>query len=266
MMKSSAMFAAAVLITGLIAGHPFAQPPVSADSFPNTGSTSWHNATFTVATNQAVYYPTDSLAVQYTITNNASATQTYGPFGGNCEYDLIVSLTDGTELYRESTNAVCLKNLTYVSVPAGGSAAHDFAKFGYPPGVDTYVAMVDSVVLTVSAQLRGTVYDSTRAGVNITIKRPSTAVFEARSHINKAGARILSHSAVLLSVPSAQHVTVDAFSPDGRMIAQVSISRRFSAGTHMLPLSYAGPAGVYIVRIKGETFEATLKAMAGASR
>lgn len=259
-MKMSMKSASAILMMVLTAGLLFAQP------FPNTGSISWHNATFTVATSQAVYYPADSLAVEYTVANNSNAMQTYGPFGGDCEYDLIVSLADGTELYRESTNAVCLKNLTYVSVPSGGPVVHDFAKFGYPPGVDTYVAMLDSVVLTVSAQLWGTVYDSTKASVDITIKRPPTAVSTIRSPINKTGACFLSHGTIAVSVPSAQQVTVAAFSPGGRAISQASISRRLSAGTHMLPFPCAQHTGVYFVRIKGEAFETTLKTVDGAGR
>jgi hypothetical protein len=257
-MKSTAKVAAAALLTCVIAGYPFAQ------SFSNTASTSWHAATFTVATDKAVYdYPTDSLAVQYTITNNSNATQTYGPFGGTCEYDLILSLTDGTEIYRVSTYAMCLENLTDVSVPAGGSVVHDFAMIHYPPDVDTYVATLSSVVFTVSAQLRGTVYDSTRASVNITVKRPAKTVFGARVHTFPTNACFLSRGALLVSVPSAQRVAVAAFLPDGRVFPQASISREFAAGTYILPLSCAEHTGVYVVRIRGETFQTTLKAVAG---
>ncbi|HMD67606.1 MAG TPA: hypothetical protein VKF42_01920 [Chitinivibrionales bacterium] len=265
-MKISTKLAVMILVEIACVCPLFAQPPVSADSFPNTGSTSWHAATFTVATDKAVYYPADSLAVQYTITNNANATQTYGPFDGDCEYDLIISLTDGTELYRQSTSAVCLTNLSYVTVAAGNSVFNDFAKFGYPPGVDGYVAALDSIVLTVSAQLWGTAYDSTKASTKITIKRTPTAVSAARPHPGVAGACFLSRGALAVSVPSPQRVTVMAFSADGRVFPQASICQQLPAGTHLLPLSCTGRAGIYIVRILGETFETTLKAVAGSGR
>jgi hypothetical protein len=238
---------------------------VGALSFSNTGSTIWNNATFTVATDKAVYYLTDSLSVRYTVTNNVTdAPQSYGPFGGNCLYDLIISLKGGQEIYRLSTGAVCLKNAVSLTVNPGATIAHDFPKFGYPAGIDAYVAALDSVVLTVSAQLWGTKYDSTKASVDITIKKTPSAVAPSAARNRQAFSCFAAGNGLVAFVPSRQMVTFKAFTPDGRIIPGVSFRQVLSAGSHFIPLKIGN--GVCIVQVKGETFGTMIKMISGIGK
>jgi hypothetical protein len=235
-------------------------------SFSNTGSTIWNGATFTTATDKAVYYLTDSLSVRYTVTNNAAMVDSFGPFGGNCIYDLIIALKGGPELYRQSTGVVCLPDIVYLTVNPGATVAHDFPKFGYPAGIETYVAALDSVVLTVSAQLwgwGGTGYDSTKASADITIKRaPSAVTSPARSR--QAFSCFTAGGSLFAFVPSRQMVTLRAFTTDGRIIPGVSFRQILSAGNHYIPLK--GGNDVCIVQIKGETFGTTTKMISGMGK
>ena len=237
-------------------------------SFSNTGSTIWNNATFTVATDKAVYYLSDSLSVRYTITNNTAAVQTFGIFGGNCEYDLIVALKGGPELYRLSTGAVCLKNAVSLTVNPGATIAHDFPKFGYPAGIDAYVAALDSVVLTVSAQLWGTKYDSTKASVDITIKRTPSAIQPFMRSMTTHGAAFFTSSGLLsVCVPSRQKVSVSAYKTNGRVLPGISFSKNLDAGTNVIPLNQAISAGgVYLIKVEGETFGTMVRMVKGMGR
>ena len=233
-------------------------------SFSNTGSTIWNNAIFTVATDKAVYYLTDSLSVRYTVTNNSAIVQSYGPFGGNCEYDLIITLKGGPEFYRLSTGAACLKNAVSLTVNPGAAVTHDFPKFGYPAGIETYVAALDSVVLTVSAQLWGTAYDSTKASVDITIKRTPSTVISPAIRNRQAFSCFAAGCALVAFVPSRQMVTLKVFTPDGRIIPGVSFRQILSAGSHYIPLKASN--GICIVQVKGETFGTMIKMISGMGR
>jgi hypothetical protein len=194
--------------------------------------------------------------------------QSYGPFGGNCEYDFIISLKGGPELYRQSTNTLCLPNIVSLTVNPGATITHDFPKFGYPAGVETYVAALDSVVLTVSAQLWGTTYDSTKASVDITIKREPLANQPlARSMPTRGTAFFTSSGLLSVSVPSRQKVIVTAFATDGRALPGISFSKYFDAGAHVIPLNQAICAGgVYLIKVKGETFGTMIKMISGIAK
>lgn len=240
---------------------------VSTVAFANAGSVVYHNATFTIATEKSVYYLADSISVHYTVTNNAMALQTYGPFGGNCEYDLIVALKGGPELYRLSTNALCDKVAVSLAVDPGATIANDFPKFVYPSAVDTIVVALDSVVLTVSAQLWGAVYDSTTASVDITVKRAPSAVAPARVGRTPAFSCFVSHGVLCMRVPTAQLVTVRTFTFDGRMVPGASVSRVPGEGSATIPLGEGIRAGgVFIVQVKGETFGENVRVVAGMGR
>jgi hypothetical protein len=237
---------------------------VAAQGMPNAGSISWNGATFTTATDKAVYYPTDSLAVRYTVTNNTAELLSYGTFGGNCIYDLIVSLKGGPELYRRSTNAACDKSAVTVVVNPGATIANDFPKLGYPAGVDAYVAALDSVVLTVSAQFWGTQYDSTKASVDITVKKQPIAAASFTAPGRHAFSCFATGGSIVAFVPSRQMVTVKAFTPDGRTVPGASFGQVLDAGSHRIPLTVG--SGVCIVQVKGETFGSTIKMISGITR
>jgi hypothetical protein len=241
---------------------------VAAQGMPNAGSISWNGATFTTATDKAVYYPTDSLAVRYTVTNNTAELLSYGTFGGNCIYDLIVSLKGGPELYRRSTNAACDKSAVTVVVNPGATIANDFPKLGYPAGVDAYVAALDSVVLTVSAQFWGTKYDSTKASVDITVKKQPLEIQSfARSMATRGSAYFASTGQLSVCVPSRQKVSVSVFTTDGRVLPGISFSKYLGAGTHVIPLNQAiNTGGILIIKVKGETFGSTIKMISGITR
>jgi hypothetical protein len=237
---------------------------VAAQALSNNNSISWNGATFTVATDKAVYYPTDSLSVRYTVTNNTAELLSFGTFGGNCEYDLIVSLKGGPELYRLSTGATCDKSAVTVAVDPGATVAHDFPKFGYPAGVDAYVAALDSVVLTVSAQFWGTQYDSSKASVDITVKRQPIAAASFTAQGGHAFSCFATGGTIIASVPSRQMVIIKAFTPDGRIISGASFRQVLDAGSHRIPLKVGN--GVCIVQVKGETFGAVVRMISGMGR
>jgi hypothetical protein len=235
-------------------------------SFSNSNSTVWQNATFTVATDKAVYFPTDSLAVRYTITNNSNiVTQSYGPFGGLCEYELVIRLKDGIELLRESANSLCLPDIINITVLPGATVIKNYPKFGYPDGIDAFVATLDSVMLTVSVQLRGAKYDSTRAGVDVKIKRNPTAIRPVARSMAMQGTAVFTSSGMLkVSVPSRQKVFVRAFSTDGRVLPGISFSKTYDAGTHIIPMNKEKcVSGVSILHVNGETFGAVVRMISG---
>jgi hypothetical protein len=240
---------------------------VSSVAFSNAGSTVHDNTTFTVATDKSVYYVSDSLSIHYTATNNGTSPDSFGLFGGNCEYDLILALKGGPELYRLSTNAMCEKNAVLLTLNPGATIAHEFPEFGYPAGVDGYVAALDSVVLTVSAQFWGAAYDSTRASVDITIKKNAAAVFQATVGQRPAPSCFVSHGNLFVKVPLSQSVTVRIFTPDGRLVPEALIRRVLAAGSTMIPLAARpGVPGISVVQVTGETFATTLKMLSETGR
>ncbi len=240
---------------------------VSSVAFSNAGSTVHDNTTFTVATDKSVYYVSDSLSIHYTATNNGTSPDSFGLFGGNCEYDLILALKGGPELYRLSTNAMCEKSAVLLTLNPGATIAHDFPEFGYPAGVDGYVAALDSVVLTVSAQFWGAAYDSTRASVDIKIKRTPAAVLPGEIGQRPHATCFVSRGNLVLTLPLSQRVTVRTFTPDGRLVPDASIRRVLAAGSTVIPLAGRPLVpGIFMVQVTGETFETTLKTLPETGR
>jgi hypothetical protein len=228
----------------------------------NTGSVTWKNATFTISTDKYIYYLTDSLLVSYSIINKSNSNITFGPFSGNCEYDLVISVKGGPEIYRESSdNSLCLRNQVYVTVPSLGTITKSYPKFGYPSGIETFVALLDSIELTLSNQLRGAQYDSSRASVDIKIKRYPPS-YIATPHLQKdnLSIQVINFNKLVIFSQSKEKTNIYVFAPNGKILSESCFSKILDIGNNIIYINkYIKNKGIYLLQVKTKSFEKTFK-------
>ncbi|MBN1578915.1 MAG: hypothetical protein JW913_20305 [Chitinispirillaceae bacterium] len=236
--------------------------------YENSASINIDGVVFTTAADKYVYQEKNPVRIRYSITNTTTTTKTFGPFSQGCEYDLIVTGGADKEVYRASSQPICVDLLSEIVVKPGETVAHDFPAW-YISNVKQIAAAEAivaprSVTLKFSARLQGANYDNTPVGVPVTIELepPVGAVKAARV----AGRAAVSYNArrerLTLNLDKAQTVTVAVYTLEGSVVPASTTAKRLTAGMHTLSLQNIPTSkGLYIVGVRGADFEKRFSAL-----
>lgn len=216
--------------------------------FGNRDSVTVDGVVFTFATDRAVYENGDSIFSRYSITNNGMGEVEYGPFSGNCQYDLAITQDDDT-LFHLSRNQICLRHIVYVTIPPGSTVTKDFVAWPVPSDVDG--------AIQISARLNRDNYDKSEVGVSALVQG-STPVSKTEGFVQTTRNTVLfdrRQSALRLTIADDQTVRMRLFSLNGSLIGEPLTSKRLSAGIHTVPIDrYVVSSGAAIVEVVGENF------------
>ncbi len=216
--------------------------------YGNRDSVVIDGVTFAMAINRAAYEVGDSIYSRYTITNNTMAEVRYGPFSGNCEYDLAVT-RDTDTLFRLSGNQICLRNIVYITVPAGSTVTKTYPAWPVPADVEGSIE--------IAGRLNGDRYDQSQVTVSARIQG-STPVVERKDPGNPVTNGIAYNRQLQLlelSMKKNQTVRVRLFSLNGSLIGEPLEHTSLEAGTHTIPLeSHIRFSGAVIADVEGESF------------
>ncbi len=216
--------------------------------FGNRDSVTVDGVVFTLATDRALYEKGDSLFSRYSITNNSMGVVEYGPFNGNCQYDLAITQKNDT-LFHLSGNQICFRNIVYVTIPPGSTVTKEFPAWPVPSDVEG--------AIEISARLNHSNYDKSEIGVSAFVQE-STPVSRTESSIHIRSTTVSfdrRQSALHLIMEDEQTVRVRLFSLNGSLIGEPLGNKRLNAGNHAIPLDrYIASPGAVIVEVVGENF------------
>jgi len=218
-------------------------------SFVNSDTTSNDGLLFIVSTEKKRYNPGENLKVRYGIYNGGMGNITYGPFSGNCEYDLKVTDPEGRILYLLSESKhICTRNIVYVEIGPDSLLTHNFGGWNIP---------LESVeYLNVTASLRGEKYSKSSATVKVLVN-PSTSVAQTKTFVPaEKGIGFNSKVGMLtVSVEKNQPVSIDLYGLNGAHIAQIIRNEYLTKGIHRFSiLENSDVSGMAVVKIKGKDF------------
>lgn len=212
--------------------------------YRNRDSVTVDGVTYVVATRKSAYAPGDTLHTRYTVRNKSMHTVTYN-FTSGCQYNLKIS-DDGTELYDYMYKRGCTLALTEISIAPGKETQFIF------PG---YIVPAQTGDLTCTAQMLG--YPGSAVSVVVPVKDP-VDVIERPGIAANVSAVEWSRGSVRLRADRDQQVTLELFSPNGRMIEHRTL--RVAAGVHSIPFAGAPDRpGMALLRVRGETLQKTIK-------
>ena len=233
-------------------------------SYANEDSVTFNGCVFKTATDKFTYQSTEPVKVRYSVTNTVKSNMSFGPFPVGCEYDLVVAmvLSGGTrEVYRASMVPGCGETDHEIVVDPGVTVVKNFPDW-YLSDMRKMTSEESPIAanyftLSVTAQLRGELYDGTAAGVQVRMELgPLVSVDNT---VKTATASAAAYNAVsgrlTMNLARAQRVTVACFTPAGREIRGSRMMRYLEAGTHLLTVNHGTLGrGLYIVAVKGDGF------------
>lgn len=247
--------------------------------YGNAYSKTVNGIEYKIMTDRRRYLNRETVKIRYSIANTRDTAVTFGPFGGGCEYDLVVSTIGSAvekEVFRASDHSVCLTMESFITVPAGETVVHTFPEYVLPDlkayhneTVDmdsgATVPIADIVRVRVTGRLRSKAYDSSAVTVGIEVEIDTLPVAVEKRSVKVTGNSVRYNrygNLLYLNLSEAQNITVKIYSLNGAVFFNQALEKHFTTGSHTISLrDIARGSGMFIIRVHGETFEKNIRAV-----
>jgi hypothetical protein len=234
--------------------------------YANSASVNFGGATFTLSVSKYEYHWNELAELRYSITNPTSSPITFDSFSDGCEYDFIVNLDNGIEIYRESVARICVAMISSITVDPGETVTHTFSPFDISEKLsairkDTLWAP-HNVKVNFQARLMGAKYNSTLVEVPVTIyfDVPVGTVALPKNRGDAAVSFNAAQNTLIFNSAQPQSIAVRIYSLNGAVLPHYSTQQQLSAGIQTLSMqgmlnNRAPGRGSYIIEVRGESFE-----------
>jgi len=234
--------------------------------YANSASVNFGGATFTLSVSKYEYLWNESAELRYSITNPTSSSITFNSFSDGCEYDFIVNLDNGMEVYRESVARICVDMISSITVEPGVTVTHTFSPFNINEKLSAIrkdtLGAPKNVNVSFQARLMGAKYNSTLVEVPVTIHfdPPVGSVALQKKRANAAVSFNAAQNTLIFNSAQSQRIAVRIYSLNGAVLPHFSTQLQLSAGVRRLSMlgvlkNRAPGRGSYILEVKGESFE-----------